>query len=283
MPTARIDNCEVAFEESGPRHAPTVVLLHGFLGCNEDWQVIREALDERLHIVAVDLPGHGRTRAARFPDDYSIDGACRLLDGLFDRLALPQFVLAGYSMGGRIALAFALRSRSRLRGLLLESASPGIAGAAERQQRLIDDEQRAQILEHDGLAAFVRAWESQPLFASQHSAPPAALATQRELRLRGDAHELAASLRAAGTGGQPWLGDHLASLALPLLLITGSLDTRFCAIARQMLAALPDARCITAEGAGHNVHLEQPQFFAGALADFADRLAHTNDNQGVRP
>ncbi|MBI5503731.1 MAG: 2-succinyl-6-hydroxy-2,4-cyclohexadiene-1-carboxylate synthase, partial [Deltaproteobacteria bacterium] len=278
-----IDNCELAYDDSGPPAAPAVVLLHGFLGCKDDWQAVSDALGPRLRIVAVDLPGHGRTRVARFPDDYSIDAACRLIEELLDRLDLRGAILAGYSMGGRIALAYALRAGRRLRGLVLESASPGIADAAARSRRVAEDEQRATTLERDGLPAFVQAWESLPLFASQSALEPVARQRQRHLRLLGDARELAASLRAAGTGSQPWLGEHLSALPLPVLLVTGCLDSKFAAIAEQMLAALPDARWTAAEAAGHNVHLERPDFFASALAAFADEIAQINDNQGARP
>lgn len=283
MPRVAVHGCEVAFTDSGPQHAPAVVLLHGFLGCKEDWQLVRTALEPRLRVIAVDLPGHGDTHVVRFPEDYSVDGTCALLDGLFDRLALRDTILAGYSMGGRIALAYAVHTPQRLRGLLLESASPGIAGAAERERRRAEDEQRAAALEREGLQAFVEAWERQPLFASQAGVAPELRKIQRDLRLRGDAAAVAASLRAAGTGAQPWLGDHLATLALPVLLVTGSLDSKFETIARQMLAVLPDARWTSAAHTGHNVHLENPQFFADALAAFAEQCPTTNDNQGVRP
>lgn len=283
MPSLVIENCQLAFEDSGPRRAPAVVLLHGFLGCKEDWQAIRRALDQRLRIVAVDLPGHGRTRAAHFPDDYSIDGACRLIEGLLERLGVSEAILAGYSMGGRIALAYALRDRRRLRGLVLESASAGIKDELERRRRMDEDEQRAATLERDGLPAFIQAWESQPLFASQAGLEPATRDMQRRLRLSGNARELAASLRAAGTAAQPWLGERLGALALPVLLITGGLDVKFAAIAQQMIAALPNGRWTAAEAAGHNVHLERPDFFASALGAFAGEVAQINDNQGARP
>jgi len=283
MQSLLVDNCELSFDDSGPRDAPAVVLLHGFLGCKEDWQVIRSALGPRLRSVAVDLPGHGRTRAARFPDDYSIDGACRLVEALIDQLELRDAILVGYSMGGRIALAYALNFPARLGGLVLEGASPGIAGANERRRRVAEDEQRAATLERDGLLTFVEAWERQPLFASQAALAPAARKQQRRLRLNGQAHELAASLRAAGTGAQPWLGARLGALALPVLLITGALDGKFGAVAERMQEALPNAMWLRAENAGHNVHLEKPEFFASALGAFAERVAQTNTHQGARP
>ncbi len=283
MPSLLIDDCELAFDDSGPRRATTLVLLHGFLGCKEDWQTIRAALDRRLRIVAMDLPGHGRTRAAHFPQHYSIDGICRLLDALLERLGVRDAIVVGYSMGGRVALAYALHSQRPLRGLVLESASAGLADPLQRRLRADEDQQRAAALERHGLRTFIALWESQPLFATQAALAPSTRELQRDLRLRGDARELAASLRAAGAGAQPWFGDRLATLTLPVLLICGALDPKFSTIAEQMFGVLPDARRLCADGAGHNVHLEKPDWFASALGAFADEIASNNDNQGVRP
>ncbi len=130
-------------------------------------------------------------------------------------MAPGEAILLGYSMGGRIALYTAFSHF--FRALILESASPGLADAAEREQRRRSDAALAESIERDGVAAFVEHWEQLPLFASQSNL---ALETRQSLhrqRLANRAHGLANSLRGVGTGEQPALhspiGDLLQSLS----------------------------------------------------------------------
>ena len=70
-------------------------------------------------------------------------------------------------MGGRLALALALRIPQRVRRLVLVSASPGLADAGERAARRAADEALADRIEAIGVEAFAREWAAQPLFAGQ--------------------------------------------------------------------------------------------------------------------
>ena len=89
------------------------------------------------------------------------------LTALLDRLGIARAPVVGYSMGGRVALHLALGAPERVAALVLESASPGIADAAQRAARVKSDEALADDIERLGIEAFVDRWEAQPLFASQ--------------------------------------------------------------------------------------------------------------------
>ena len=92
-----------------------------------------------------------------------------------------------------------------VRSLVLESASPGLATAAERQLRRAADEALAERIERDGIPAFVSAWEQLPLFAGLAWLPAEERAALRAQRLANNATGLANSLRGMGTGAQPSL------------------------------------------------------------------------------
>jgi 2-succinyl-6-hydroxy-2,4-cyclohexadiene-1-carboxylate synthase len=79
--------------------------------------------------------------------------------------------------------------------------------------------------------------------------------------LRNQASGLADSLRGMGTGAQPSLWPHLGELRNPVLFLAGELDPKFCRLAMQMAALVPQARVEIVPGAGHNIHLEQPHKF----------------------
>lgn len=254
-----------------------VLLLHGFLGCKDDWHDIATTLQSGRRLAVFDLPGHGPADDASHDEDCSMDAACHRIEAVLEALESTRGHLIGYSFGARTALYFAVTRPGCVASLVLESGSMGIEDDTERAARRSDDEGRAKMLEQQGLEAFVDQWERMPLFDSQLALTPAQLAGQRRRRLQGDAAALARSLRHAGTGVQHWLGAHLAKITAPVLLIAGSLDTKFVAAARAMQALLPHAHLEIVEGAGHNVHLEKPEEYVALVDAF---LAH-HEKHGI--
>lgn len=234
-----------------------IVLLHGFTQTGAAWTPVGARLRAAgYEVVAPDLRGHGRAADVR---PIGLEGVIADLDALVD-----DAVLAGYSMGGRIALAYTVARPRRVRRLVLVGASPGLAAADEREERRAADERLARRIETGGVEAFARQWAALPLFAGQ--SPDVAAAAHRQ-RLDQSAAGLAAALRGLGTGSLPPLWEALGSLDLPVTLMVGERDAKFRAIAERMAAALPHARILTVAGAGHAVHLEQPAAVAEALAE----------------
>ncbi len=243
-----------------------ILLLHGFTGSADEWAELTPQLAPHRRVVAVDLPGHGRPPAAQRSMGECVADLLALMDGL----GAGQFDLLGYSMGGRVALHLAVAAPKRVRSLVLESASPGLADPAERAARAADDDALADRIEAHGMEWFADHWQGIPLFASQASLPAEARAALRARRLRCDPAGLAGSLRGMGTGRQGPLWGRLGQLAMPALLITGALDPKFVAINYQMSHLMPSSRHITMPGAGHAAHLERPQAFAELVVGFLD-------------
>ncbi|PTM57833.1 2-succinyl-6-hydroxy-2,4-cyclohexadiene-1-carboxylate synthase [Desmospora activa] len=247
---------------------PTLLLLHGFTGSIHTWDPWITDWATRFQVVRVDLPGHGKTATPKDPSRIEMVQVCRDLAGILDRIGVERASVLGYSLGGRTALSFALTYPERVRALVLESASPGLEQAEERQERVVRDEALARRIEAEGVVAFVRRWEEIPLFASQKRLPVAVREQIRGERLNQTAAGLAASLRGMGTGAQPSWWGKLESLTRPVLLITGEEDEKFCRIAKRIKTKLPGARLQMVDGAGHAVHVEQPRRFGTIVADF---------------
>jgi 2-succinyl-6-hydroxy-2,4-cyclohexadiene-1-carboxylate synthase len=249
----------------------TIVLLHGFTQTGRSWDPVVAAIGERYRALAPDLRGHGTAAGVRPVDIPSIEG---------DVLALAprRFALAGYSMGGRIALDLALRDGAarrdvaapprdeaatpRIERLTLIGASPGLPTAGERAARRAADALLAQQLEREGVEAFARRWAAQPLFADQS---PAVAAAAHADRLRSTPEGLAASLRGTGTGTMVPLWERLPELRVPVALIVGERDAKFRTIAERMAQLIPHASLHVVAGAGHAVQLEQPEAVAALL------------------
>jgi 2-succinyl-6-hydroxy-2,4-cyclohexadiene-1-carboxylate synthase len=232
-----------------------LVLLHGFTQTRQSWRRTVAALGGRYRAVAPDLPGHGQM-AERRP--ASPAAALAYLRALVEE----PHVLAGYSMGGRIALHAALAAPDRVRRLVLVGASPGLADPAEREQRRRADEALADRIEAIGVEAFADEWGALPLWDGQ---PERVRAAARADRLRNTAPGLAAALRGLGTGALPPVWDRLGELSMPVTLVTGQRDEKFRAIAERMAERLPDARLVVIPATGHAAHLERPDLVAAAI------------------
>ena len=239
---------------SSPNVAPTLVLLHGFTQTRRSWRLTVAGLGGRRRVLAPDLPGHG-SAAARPASFAACTAYVRALGG-------ERFALAGYSMGGRIALHAALALGDRLDRLVLIGAGPGIADPAERAARKAADDALADRIVAIGVEAFAREWGALPLWEGQRERVRAAAHADR---LSNTPEGLAAALRGLGTGVMEPLWEALPSLTVPVTLAVGERDEKFRAIAERMAAVLPRAQIEVVEGAGHAAQLEQPAAVAALL------------------
>ncbi|MFC4619597.1 2-succinyl-6-hydroxy-2,4-cyclohexadiene-1-carboxylate synthase [Camelliibacillus cellulosilyticus] len=238
-----------------------LLLLHGFTGSKATWAPFLDRWSQRYQTIAVDLVGHGETEAPDAVDLYTMEAAANQLASLLSHLKVSKAHVLGYSMGGRLALYLAIYRPELVANVLLESASPGLSAAGDRFDRIRRDEALADSIIADGVAAFVRQWEKQPLFASQSSLPAEAKLRLEKERLSQTPLGLANSLRGMGTGRQPSLWEKLNICRSPVWLVAGELDTKFTEIADRMAERLPNAEKIIVKGAGHAVHLEKPEIF----------------------
>jgi len=110
------------YREAGDPALPTLVLLHGFADSFTTWEGWVAALKPQFHIISVDFPGHGLTRA---PAGSTLSGErlADFVDAFAARLALPKFAVAGNSMGGGAAWQLAVRHPDRVSALILVDAA----------------------------------------------------------------------------------------------------------------------------------------------------------------
>jgi len=247
-------------------HGDPLLLLHGFTGSAATWTAHVNWFSGYFTVITVDLLGHGATDAPMEVERYGIDRAAADLRAILTACSVENPHLLGYSMGGRLALRYALNHP--VRSLILESASPGIADDAERLARRQADEILAVQIERDGVARFVDYWQALPFFATQARLPETTREQVRQQRLGNRPLGLANSLRGMGTGVQPSYWARLGGLELPTLLLCGALDAKYVEIARAMVKPLRRGRVAVAPDAGHTIHLEQPNFFRDEVLRF---------------
>jgi 2-succinyl-6-hydroxy-2,4-cyclohexadiene-1-carboxylate synthase len=267
------DGLELEVEVRGARRGDTTpaLLVHGFGGAAASWgEGVLEGLGEGRPVLALDLLGHGRSDDPPAAERVALEPVLDDLERVLDAAGADACDWVGYSMGGRIALAAALLRPGRVRRLVLESASPGLATPLQRRARRAHDEALARRIERRGVDAWIEEWEDGPLFERRRRLPPEVREPFMTLRRANRAPALAAWLRGLGTGSQPSFRERLHELRIPVLLMTGAEDERFTEIAREMAAEMPSARHVVVPGAGHTVHLEEQGAWLGAVRAFLD-------------
>ncbi|GAB4364342.1 MAG: 2-succinyl-6-hydroxy-2,4-cyclohexadiene-1-carboxy late synthase [Calditrichia bacterium] len=248
-----------------PQNSP-IIFLHGFMGSSADWEAVISSLMEDFYCVAVDLPGHGQSPLPSADQIDSFPQVAEFILSQFHNRGLEKSFLVGYSLGGRLALYLALHFPGHFRRVVLESASPGLASREERIQRQKQDEALIHRLETGDFGEFLRSWYEQPLFRSLKAHPHFEKLLAK--RMKNDPKKLARALRLLGSGWQPSLWDQLKVNKIPLLLLAGEFDVKFQKIAGQMKRLCPAAQTEIVEGAGHNIHWEQPELFIKRIREF---------------
>jgi 2-succinyl-6-hydroxy-2,4-cyclohexadiene-1-carboxylate synthase len=255
----------------GDEAAPPVLLVHGFGGSGRAWgEPVLSALAASHRVLAPDLVGHGRSEDPSGAERVQLGRVLDDLERVLDAAGVEACAWIGYSMGGRIALAGAVERSARVRRLVLESASPGLATEAQRRARRAQDDELARRIEQLGIDAWVEEWERSPLFAGRLALAAEVREPFVALRRANRAASLAAWLRGLGQGSQPSSWERLREIERPVLLVTGSEDERYGAIAREMAGLMPAARHVAVPSAGHTVHLEDPAAWLAAVSPFLD-------------
>lgn len=244
---------------------PRIVGLHGFGGSGRSWDAVRAELARQGgdpgRLITPDLRGHGAAAGRRPVDiDHVLGDVAAVVR---EAAADGPVVLAGYSLGGRIAAQLALRDPEPLAELVLISSTFGLDDPEERSARRRADDRLARELEADGPERFADRWGALPLWDGD---PPAARAAQRAELAAGDAAGLAAALRGLSPGAVPAVGDRLATLAVPLRVVVGGRDRRYRAIGSRLVALAPQAAGeVVVADAGHGLLREAAATVAATL------------------
>ncbi|QED49064.1 2-succinyl-6-hydroxy-2,4-cyclohexadiene-1-carboxylate synthase [Cytobacillus dafuensis] len=245
-----------------------LLLLHGFTGNGASWREFETQWQDYSYLISVDIIGHGKTDSPKELHKYEIESAASDLYTLLEEMKIEQTDLLGYSMGGRLALTFALLYPEKVRKLILESSSPGLETDMEREARRLQDEKLANRIQVQGIEEFVDYWENIPLFESQKRLPEMIRRKLRMERLMNSTVGLMNSLKGMGTGSQPSWWGKLEKLTAPVLFITGSIDEKFCRIAERMQKEVKNGEWITVDDCGHAIHVEKPKIFGTIVREF---------------
>ena len=260
----------VHLRDEGPRDAPVIVLLHGSNADLHTWDAWTAELAKTWRVVRYDQIGHGLTGPSPLRD-YSPDAFGNTLDQVTARLGIGRFVLAGNSMGGGIALRYAMTHPERLRGLVLVD----LGGAPVRGKS--KGNIGFKIARLPGLRMLMRTITPRPVIAQslRQTVGNQAIVTDAMidrywelLRYPGNRQ---ATIDRFGAYPHPASAAQIGAIKVPTLILWGEKDPLIPLEAGKWLAAhIPGARLVVYPGIGH---IPMEEAVAATLGDLQPWLS----------
>ncbi|MSP00237.1 MAG: alpha/beta hydrolase [Acetobacteraceae bacterium] len=261
-----IGGLELRYLDWGNPAAPPLVCVHGYTSSADAFNGFARHFRDRFHIVALDVRGHGES--AWSPDGaYTYRDQAGDLAAFVDRLGLGQFILLGTSMGGVIAMTYAMEHGQRLRALVLNDIGPDAEQGSQRITQMVGARPDAFATLDD---AMVWRRDASPIVSGRTAADQRELALGL-LRERPDGKwgwkmdpAYISQRVERGAPVRPNLWPALARLACPTLVVwgTGS-DVLSETQARRMVETLPKGELLEIPGVAHAPCLVEPASLAG--------------------
>lgn len=261
-------------EQGDPSGVP-FVFLHGFLDSWRSFEPVLSHLPESIHAFALTQRGHVDATcpvAGCSVPDFAAD-----LTAFMDVLRLQAAVIVGHSMGSAIAQRFAIDHPDRTSGLVLVGTSASLRAnpnAREAWNALLSG--LTDPVDPEFVREGLRNTLVQPV-------PQALFESLIQENLKVPAFVWRAALDARWRAGGDFAGE-LAKVRAPTLLLWGDRDVR-CPRSEQetIAAAIPDSRLVVYTGAGHLLHVEEPERVAADLAAFITDCSRGKSAFQLRP
>lgn len=245
-----------------------IFFIHGFTGRSSDWEEIIPSLNNNFQCITLDLIGHGKSDSPKDISYYNADSINSQLKFIITQITDKPVILAGYSMGGRAVLNFAVENSGMIGALILESATAGIKEEWLRLERIKQDKKLAEFINENSIEKFIDYWMNIDLFSTQKKLPKEKLLKAIEQKLQNNKIGLMNILNGFGTGKMVPLYEKLSFFNPKTLLITGELDKKYCDINVEMNKLFPAANHHILQDSGHNTHFEQPKKFIEEINTF---------------
>ena len=260
---ARCNDIDVAWFEAG--RGDPLILIHGLADDHRAWRRALPDLVLRHRVVLYDLRGHGQTGLGK--TDCSLRQLGEDLVALMDALDLARADVAGFSLGGTIAMRVGIDNPERVRGLALVATSSRVGRAAadwyRERMTLVEtsDPRLRETLDRDTADVYAQSPAELAeglLIRRQSTADP---------RGYGNACAAMAALNAAP------LDPELQKISAPALIVASDLDRHCPPKAAEIIAAgIKGSRLEIIEGAGHPIPVEKPRELAALINTFLDEI-----------
>lgn len=244
----------LATEERGK--GPALVFVHGFPLSAAMWKEQVTGLPKHATCIGVDLRGHGMSEGLP-TDGATIDLHADDLAATLDELGHDKIDLVALSMGGYVAFSFWRRHKDRVRSLILADTK----AEADNDEAKAGRDATAALVRDQGMAPL---WEKLKVGLLRDEPDPEVVAALEPI-IMGCPAETAASDAIAMRDRADSTGD-LASIDVPVTWIHGTQDKLMTLeSAKASVEAIPNAKLVAIEDAGHMAPMEQPKHFNDAV------------------
>lgn len=255
----------VFVQDSGLREAPAILLLHGFGASLQAWDDWAPALEKNLRVLRIDIPGFGLSGPA-VNQDYSDAADVARVIAVMDQLGVQQVIVAGHSMGGRIAWNLAAAHPERVSKLVLISPD-GFPDPNAKSDKTYEVPALLGLLPYSLPKWALRMGGVAPAFADDSQLTPQMMQRYHEMMLAPGVRTALLDRMRQTRNSDPVV--RLQSIKAPTLLLWGEKDA-FIPVsnAQDYLKAMPQATLATLPGVGHVLHEEAPKASVQAVLDF---------------
>jgi pimeloyl-ACP methyl ester carboxylesterase len=276
-----VEGTSINYVDIGEGDSTPVLLVHGLAGQWQNWLENIPRIAQERRVLALDLPGHGRSGMPR--EKISIQGYGRAVDGFLDELGVDRVHVVGNSMGGFVSSELAIQFPERVDRLVLVSAA-GISNTSFYRAPALTIGRIASALTA-ATAARHRSLAGRPI--TRHVA--IALVARHPSRL---APDLVWEGLMKGAGKPSFQNalranleydfrDRLPDIKAPTLVVWGEKDSVISVEdADEFERVIDDARKVVMEDTGHVPMVERPRAFNDLLLDF---LAETGPAEAKEP
>ena len=265
MAIAELKNgISIYYEETGEGFP--LILAHELAGSHESWRAQVRYFSRRYRVIAYNARGYPPSDVPSRADNYSQQQVVEDLHHFLNALGIAQAHVAGLSMGGNMALFFALRYPQMVKSIVLAGAGTGSTDPDAFRRQSIE---YAQMLETDGNAG-LKDYLTGPTRIRFQQKDPQGWAEFAELFSQHSAQGKANTLRGyqARRPSIFTLDDQLRALEAPTLIILGDEDDPCLEPAVYMRRRIPRSGLVVLPQTGHACNLEEPDLFNRAVMDF---------------
>ena len=265
MPKARMHGVNIYYEMTGEGFP--MVWSHEFAGDYRSWEAQVRFFARRYKVITYNDRGYPPSDVPTEPDAYSVENSVEDLYQLLCHLKIEQAYVAGLSMGGGVALNFAIAHPEMVRALAIAGTGSGTVSREEWERAAIES---ARLLETQGMAPVLETYAQRPNRISlqrkdprgwqdfcyqflHHSGLGSALTTRGVQLKRRTIFELEPRLKA---------------LEVPTLIMVGDEDQPCLEPALFMKQTIPHSGLVVFPRSGHAINLEEPDAFNQAVLDF---------------
>jgi pimeloyl-ACP methyl ester carboxylesterase len=267
MASVDVRGVSIHYAERNAQRGDGLVLLHAFPVHGGMWRGVMEGVPATWRVIAPDFRGFGGSQETGGAGAFSIEALADDVQAMVEQLGLGRVVLAGLSMGGYVALAFARKYPRSLRGLILLDTKAGADTAEGKENR----DRMIAIAREKGAKPIAQAMLGKMIPAETAAHRPQLVQELTEMMESTRAETIAAAL--AAMRDRPDRTGELASIHVPTLVGVGDQDEITpVAVAKEMAAKIPGARLKVFTGSGHMSAMEQPSQVAAAVTEFLARV-----------